>query len=117
MQATLDPKTITFTTRMGNFTFDKDILLSKAKLIRDSVVGQFFNPKPNEPRIRNEQDAHDYVRNHLGRDLEWIPFELSFAEQYAEKAKPVRVEYHDTFCEIKAFGGDICTCADKMFIG
>lgn len=68
---------ITLTSKMGNFTFDKRVRLSKAKLIRDSIVGQFFNPRPSEPRIKNEHDAHEYAINHLGRDFEGIPFSLS----------------------------------------
>lgn len=68
---------ITLTSKIGNFTFDKDVALAKAKLIRDSIVGQFFCPKPHESAIKTEEDAYLYVQTRLGRDLEEIPFELS----------------------------------------
>lgn len=71
-----EPASITFTTKMGNFTFHKNVQLSKAKLIRDSVMGQFFSPKTDGPRIKNEADAHNYVRS-VSRDLEGIPFSLA----------------------------------------
>lgn len=64
---------VTLTSRVGRFTFDKKIPISKAKLIRDSIVGQVFNRNMGTPKIENEQDAYDYV-HHLGRDLEVIPF-------------------------------------------
>jgi hypothetical protein len=68
--------TQTFRSKMGTFIFDKGVPLVKAKLIRDSITGQFFNPRSNEPRIRTEKDAEEYARHHLSSSLAEIPFEV-----------------------------------------
>lgn len=67
--------TITLTSKLGSFTFDKSVVLSRAKLIRDAVTGQFFNPVV-PTKIKTEDDAYDFVERHMGRDVEDIPFEL-----------------------------------------
>jgi hypothetical protein len=54
--------------------FKSNVRLSQAKLIRDSVMGHFFNPKPNEPKIRTEDDVYRYVREDCSRILAGIPF-------------------------------------------
>lgn len=68
--------TITLTSKVGNFVFDKRVRLSRAKMIRDAILGQYFNPKPNEPSIKTVDDAYSYARDHLSRELESIPFSL-----------------------------------------
>lgn len=69
---------ITLTTKLGHFTFDSHVVLSKAKLIRDSVTGQYFNPKSDEPKIKTVDDAFDFVGHHIAGDLKYIPFEVVF---------------------------------------
>lgn len=67
---------LTFTSKLGRFTFDANVPLSLAKLLRDSVTGQFFNPRTNEPRLHTEEDCQDYARNHLSKTLGEVPFDL-----------------------------------------
>lgn len=67
---------VTFTTRMGVFTFDSGVNLGHAKRLRDEVMGQFFNPKPGTFRIRNEKDAEMYIRDHKNSCISGIPFDL-----------------------------------------
>lgn len=67
---------LVLTSKLGTFVFDKNTILSKAKLIRDSITGQFFTPRPGEPRITTELSAQDYARNHLGQNICDIPFDL-----------------------------------------
>jgi hypothetical protein len=52
--------------------------LSKAKLIRDSITAQFYNPKTDEPRIKTVEDAVDFVAHHIAGDLKHIPFNVAF---------------------------------------
>lgn len=78
---------MTMTTKIGNFTFRKDVPLSHAKLLRDSVLGQFLNPQGGG-RITCEAEAQDFAYEHLGRDLSCIPFNLELNEEYLPKVKP-----------------------------
>lgn len=54
------------TSRLGRFTFDGKTKLSLAKVIRDAVTGQFFNPKPNEVAVTDEDSAGKFVRAMAG---------------------------------------------------
>lgn len=74
---------ITLTCKMGTFTFNNGVLMSKARRIRDEVVGQFFAPKEGLPRIKSVNDAEEFVRNqkHL-RDVADIPFEVMIREEW-----------------------------------
>lgn len=73
---------MTLTCKLGRFTLSKKVPLSHAKLLRDSVMGQFFNPQGGH-RIVDEASAQDYAYEHLGRDLAKIPFSLEIDEKYA----------------------------------
>lgn len=68
---------ITLTSKMGTFTFDRRVVISKAKLIRDSITGQFFNPKSDERSIKRASDIEPYVRAHLSKQLNEIWFEVT----------------------------------------
>lgn len=67
----------TISCKMGTFTFDKNVMISKAKRIRDEVMGQFFDPKAGLPRLRTERDIESFVRNaHHLKDVSDVPFEV-----------------------------------------
>lgn len=68
---------LTMTCKLGRFTFAEGTLLSRAKLLRDSVMGQFFNPKPSNPRLTNEESIYAYARNEL--DMEDVAFSVEIA--------------------------------------
>jgi len=53
-------KDLTFTCGLGVFTFDSNVKLSHAKLLRDTICGQFFNPKTNSKKLRTEEDIYEY---------------------------------------------------------
>ena len=72
---------ITLTCKMGKFTFDKGVSLSTAKLIRDSVMAQYFSPKGDMLKIKGPQDAHALVKNTFGSDWADIPFTVVIAPQ------------------------------------
>jgi hypothetical protein len=64
--------------QLGKFEFASHVKLSKAKLIRDSITAQFYNPKTDEPRIKTVEDAVDFVAHHIAGDLKHIPFNVAF---------------------------------------
>lgn len=73
----MDEDGITLTCKLGRFTFNRNVLISKAKRIRDEVMGQWFNPRPGSTRLYTEDDIEAYVRNeHHLRDVAGIPFEV-----------------------------------------
>lgn len=70
----MSDKQITLVSPVGHFVFHRSVILSHAKLIRDAVMGQILNPKPNLPRLRNSEDIYSFVQEHLGRTLEGVSF-------------------------------------------
>lgn len=69
---------ITLTSKLGSFVFDSHVILSKAKLIRDSITGQFYNPQTDAPKVKTVDDVKDYIEHHVGGHLGDIPFDFSF---------------------------------------
>lgn len=67
-----------YSSAIGNFFFDKNVAPSKAKLIRDTVVGQFLNPKPGAPQITSKASAQEFIRDHPAQVLAVIPFNFEF---------------------------------------
>lgn len=66
------------TSSLGRFEFDDHTLLAHAKLIRDSVVGQWFNPKPGNQRLHTLTDIEEFVRAHSSTIIAGIKFAFSF---------------------------------------
>jgi hypothetical protein len=69
----------TLVCKLGRFVFDKTVPLHKAKFIRDECMGQYFNPKPQTPVLRTEDDIEEYARTALPLTYRDIPFEVCFA--------------------------------------
>lgn len=67
---------IRYSSPLGNFFFDDMTLPSRAKLIRDTVVGQAFNPKPGHPRILDAKSAYEFIEDHPASVLAGIHFTL-----------------------------------------
>lgn len=68
---------ITLSNQLGNFVFDSHVILSKAKLIRDSITGQYFNPSDGI-KIKSVEHAKNYISNHVAGKLDEVPFDLVF---------------------------------------
>jgi len=68
---------MTFINKLGTFTFHEDIPLVLAKLIRDTITGQWFNPKPGEPLLTSVQSCYNYILSSDSRVLSVIPFKLT----------------------------------------
>jgi hypothetical protein len=60
---------VRISTKLGYFSFDNTVPASHATLIVDSVLGQWFNPDPQEPRLRNKEDIEDFILNRLSDRL------------------------------------------------
>ena len=71
---------LTFTSPIGQFTFAPDTLLIHAQLVRDTVVGQWLDPKPNTPRLKKLDDVYQFIRNHDSAVLAKIQFTLVLNE-------------------------------------
>lgn len=65
-----------YSSMLGNFFFDENVPPSKAKLLRDTVTGQYFNPKPGDPKITTEASALEFMHNHPSRTLAEITFDI-----------------------------------------
>ena len=68
---------VIMTCKVGRFSFDRGVLLSHAKLVRDSIMAQILNPKPQFGKIKDEQSAREFVQNHCAGSFAHVPF--SFA--------------------------------------
>jgi hypothetical protein len=65
-----------YTTKLGIFSFADGVRDSHAKLIVDTVLGQYFNPDPKGPKLRTVGDAYDFIFSHDSRVLAATEFEL-----------------------------------------
>lgn len=72
---------LTFTCKLGTFVFEEGVVLSRAKMIRDTVMGQFFSPRRGEPMLVDEEDVHAYI-SEQAPVLSGIPFEVHIRAEY-----------------------------------
>ena len=70
---------ITLTSKLGSFIFDSDVVLSRAKLIRDTITGQYFSQKPGLPKFQTATELDRYLQYYLSKNLFAIDFEIIFA--------------------------------------
>lgn len=60
---------MTLTCKIGKFEFSDDCVLSKAKLIRDTVMGQMLNPPEGSQRLkRDEAQIFQFVAQAFKRE-------------------------------------------------
>lgn len=52
---------MTLTCKIGKFVFEENTPLSKAKLIRDTVMGHYLKPDPMRKPIRSEEDCMEFA--------------------------------------------------------
>jgi hypothetical protein len=57
--------------KLGSFEFDDEISETHATLIAATVMGQWYNPKPGEPKLSDEQSI--YALSSIGFDFEFNP--------------------------------------------
>lgn len=73
----------TLTNKLGTFRFDDNVQLSHAKLIRDSITGQYFAPRRNTVRLTDEDSCYEFAAT-LGYVLGPIEFELEIRPEVRE---------------------------------
>lgn len=71
--------TMVMTSAVGKFTFEDDVQLSHAKLVRDSVVGQMLAPKTRTMRVETEDEAYAFIRAYESDVISKIAFELELS--------------------------------------
>lgn len=69
---------IILTSKLGRFIFDRSVKLSHAKIVRDTITAQFFDPDPKRIMIDTEEDAYKYMRHHPTAEFASVPFAVSF---------------------------------------
>lgn len=81
-----------FNSPIGKFEFHDDVLLSHAKLVRDTVVGQWLNPKPGAKRLKTLKDVHEFMASHSSNLLTKLEFDLSLADHVPHAAEETELE-------------------------
>lgn len=71
--------TIIMTSAIGKFKFEDNVLLSSAKLVRDSIVGQMLAPKQRSMRVETEEDAYAFIRAYESDVISKVVFELDLS--------------------------------------
>lgn len=62
---------MTLTSKVGKFIFDDEMPISKAKLIRDTVMGQILNPQDGR-KIKTDDQAFNFARDSFPGQGLWI---------------------------------------------
>jgi hypothetical protein len=71
--------------KLGSFEFDDEVSETHATLIAATVMGQWFNPKPGEPKLSDEQSIYAFIRERCGNVLSPIGFDFEFNPNVIER--------------------------------
>jgi hypothetical protein len=74
MPALRDHEYRTLISPAGRFIFSKEVSLSQAKLIRDTVTAQCLRRDPALPAIRTSDDAKRHVFSHVAGPTSLVNF-------------------------------------------
>lgn len=74
--------TFTATSKIGKFYFPKGTPLSHAKLVRDTVTGQWLSPRDREMELYSVEDAYKFMAAAQSAVLSGIEFELELYPEY-----------------------------------
>ena len=89
---------VILTSKIGKFEFEDDVLLSHAKVIRDTVVGQWLSPKPGTQILRTLENVDSFMRGHSSRLIAETAFKLIFPDD--EEAQKHHLEEADLLEEL-----------------
>lgn len=81
-----DNEQLTLTSKIGRFYFDRDTRLSRAKLVRDTVTGQWLSPRDREPELYSVEDACKFILGAQSAVIRGISFELELYPEYEAAA-------------------------------
>jgi hypothetical protein len=73
--------------KLGSFEFDDEISETHATLIAATVMGQWYNPKPGEPKLSDEQSIYAFFRERCGNVLSSIGFDFEFNPNLLERKR------------------------------
>jgi hypothetical protein len=75
-----DNEIMTLTSPVALFFFSKEVELSLAKLIRDTITAQIRGTIPSTKgyRIHNVADARNYILENLAGPVQRVNFSMSF---------------------------------------
>ncbi len=76
---------ITLTSPIGKFIFGEDTSPSHAKLIRDTIVGQWLNPKIRTNHLHSVEDAMMFMRQHPSHTIANIWFDLILSNKIEDE--------------------------------
>jgi hypothetical protein len=71
--------------KLGSFEFDDEVSETHATLIAATVMGQWYNPKPGEPKLSDEQSIYAFIRERCGNVLSPIGFDFEFNPNVIER--------------------------------
>jgi hypothetical protein len=80
-------KVVILTSKLGRFEFDDNVLLSHAKLIRDTVVGQWYSPKPGTQWLHSLEDVYNFMYAHTTNVISAIGFTLVLPGEEVENVE------------------------------
>jgi hypothetical protein len=75
-----DNEIMTLVSPEAKFFFSKEVELSQAKLIRDTITAQMRGTIPSTRgiRITSEVDAHNFIMEHLAGPAQRVNFSMEF---------------------------------------
>lgn len=75
-----DNDTMTLSSPEADFFFSKEVNLSQAKLIRDTITAQMRGTIPSTKGIPivDEVDAHNFIMEHLAGPAQRVNFSMRF---------------------------------------
>lgn len=72
---TNEPGTFTLTSPAGRFFFSTEVILSHAKLVRDTITASFMGALGDTPRVTKERNPVTWIRTYLDGPARDTPFE------------------------------------------
>lgn len=78
--------------KLGTFDFDDNTQISHAKLIANTVMGQYFTPKRGTPHLSDEESCYSFVRDACSVVICEIPFELEINESARHEREKTATE-------------------------
>ena len=71
----------TLTSAIGNFSFTRDIPMSLAKLVRDTVMAEYLNSKRGRGRMKTARDCQAFMHENASKTLAEVPFTLDLLDE------------------------------------
>ena len=63
-----------YSTKLGTFQFAEGTRKSVARLVVDTVLGQWYNPQPGEPKLKGAMDCQTFIKARSSNTLAGTQF-------------------------------------------